>query len=66
MIEEQTKRPYYHWGYSEMEVGDTRTVYEPELFDKALANLRLTRRRYKDRLYRFGVVSGFFQVRRTK
>ena len=54
------------WGFVELEVGETTTVYDPDIFDKAMERLRVLQYKYKDRRFLFGVKSGFFQVTRTR
>jgi hypothetical protein len=66
MTEEKEKRTRISWGFTKMEVGEVRTVYDPALFDQAEQVLITNRKRYKDRRWRVVGTHGFMQVTRWK
>jgi hypothetical protein len=61
--EKKRRRP---WGFSKMEVEETRTVYDPQLFDRAEAAIESTRYYYKDIRFLVRFTGGFMQVTRTR
>ena len=52
--------------FGKLVVGETTSVYDPVLFDRALFSLKATMYRYKHRRFAFGNRSGYFQVTRTR
>jgi hypothetical protein len=54
------------WGFSKMEVGETRTVYDPQLFESAQIAVESTRYYYKDMRFLMRFFQGFLEVTRTR